>query len=67
MYLTLYYWQTHQDPEGWKHDPYGLYSDLSEDNLGGEAEESLGEITGTPSKGTAAEKDFPKIARAAQP
>ena len=66
MNLTLDYWRPHQDPEVWKHDPDGLYGDISEDNLVGEAEEALGQINGSPSKGDAAEKGEPKTARAAQ-
>ena len=38
MHLTLDSWQQHRDSEGWKWDPYVLYIDLLEDNLGGEAE-----------------------------
>ena len=48
MNLTLDYWRPHQDPEVWKHDPDGLYGDISEDNLVGEAEEALGQVTGNP-------------------
>ena len=39
---------------------------MLEDNLGGDAEEALGQITGSPSKGDAAEKGEPKTVRAAQ-
>ena len=59
-------WRPHQDPEGWKQDPDRLDSDLSEDNLGGEVEESLCQITGTPRKGAAAEKGEPNSVREAQ-
>ena len=45
----LWPWRMDQEPDG-------LDKDLSEDNLGGEAEESSGQITGTPNKGGAAEK-----------
>ena len=53
MNINLDSWRPHQDPEGWKQDPYGLDSYLSVDNLGGEDEEALGQITGTPIKGGA--------------
>ena len=36
MHITLDSWRPHQDPEGWKQDPNGLVSDMSEDNLGAE-------------------------------
>ena len=39
---------------------------MSENNLGGEAKEALGKMTGTPSKGVATEKGEPKTVRAAQ-
>ena len=60
MHLALDSRQSHQDSEGCKQDPYELDSDLSEDNLGGEAEEVLGQITGLPSKGNSTEKGEPK-------
>ena len=41
-------------------------SELSEDNLGGEPEEALGQINGLTSKGDAAEKGEPNTVRAAQ-
>ena len=63
MHLTLGSWRPHQDSEGQKEDPDGLYSDLLEDNLGGEAEEYLGQINGSPSKGYAAEKGEPNTVR----
>ena len=66
MHLTLDYWRPHQDSEGCKQDPDGLDSDLSGDNLGGEAEEYLGQINASPSKGDATEKVEPKTVRAAQ-
>ena len=66
MHLTLESWQPHQDPIVWKQDPDGLESDLSEDNLVGEAEEYLGKITGMPRKGAVAEKGKPNTVRAAQ-
>ena len=53
MHLTLESWCPHRLPEGWKQDPYGLYIDLSEYNLGGETEKSLGKFNGTPRKGAA--------------
>ena len=53
MNINLDSWLPHRDPEGWKQDPYGLDSYLSVDNLGGEDEEALGQITGTPIKGGA--------------
>ena len=53
MHITLDSWRPHQDPEGWKQDPNGLVSDMSEDNLGAEVQETLGQVTGTPSKGNA--------------
>ena len=55
MHITLDSWLPHRYPEKLKQDPDGLNSDLSEDNLVGEAKESLGQITGTPSKGDATE------------
>ena len=66
MHPNLDYWIPHRDYEGWKQDPDGMDSDLSEDNLGDEAGESLGKITGSPSKGDAAEKGEPKTVRSAQ-
>ena len=66
MHLALEYLRPHWYPEGWKQDPDGLYSDLSEDNLGGEAEEALVQNTGTPRKGSNAEKGEPKTVREAQ-
>ena len=66
MHLNLDSWSPHQDSEGWKQDPYVLESDLLEDNLGGEAEEDLVQITGSPSKGGASEKYELKTVRAAQ-
>ena len=66
MHLTLDSWRPHRDPEGWKQDPGGLCIDLSKDNLGGEAEEALGQTTLTPSKGASAEKGEPETDRAAQ-
>ena len=54
IHLTLDSWCPHMGSEGWKQDLDGLNSDLSEDNLGGEAEEYLGQTTGLPSKGDAA-------------
>ena len=42
MHLTLYSWLPKSDPEGCKQDIYGMDSDISEDNLGGEDEELLG-------------------------
>ena len=59
MHLALEYWLPNQDPERFKEDPYGLDSDISEDNLGGEAEEYLVQITVIPSKGYATEKGEP--------
>ena len=56
MNLTLESWRPHWYPEGYKQDPDVLGSDLSEENLGGEYEEDLGKITGTPNKGEATEK-----------
>ena len=44
MHLTLDSWCPYWDYEGRKQDPYGLVSDLSEDNFGGEAEEALGKL-----------------------
>ena len=66
MNITLDSWCPHRDSEGWKQDPDGLYIDMSEYNLGGEAEEALSQITGMPSKGDAAENGEPKTVRAAQ-
>ena len=66
MHLALDSWCPYWDSEVWKRGSDGLDSDLSEDNLGGEAEEYLGRITGSPSKGDASEKGEPKTARAAQ-
>ena len=43
-----------------------ILTDLPEDNLGGEVEEYLVQITGTPSKGGATENCKPKTVRAAQ-
>ena len=43
-----------------------MESDLSEDNLGSEAEETLGQITGITSKGSAIEKVEPKMFRLTQ-
>ena len=59
-------WRPHCYPKGWKQDPDELYNDFSEDNFVGEAKEALGQITGTPSKGAAAEKGEPKMFRAEQ-
>ena len=66
IHITLDSWRPHRDSEGWKQDPDGLYSDMSGNNLGGEAEEALVQITGIPSKGGAAEKGEPKMVRSAQ-
>ena len=66
IHLTLDYWHPYQYSEGWKQDPDVLDSDPSEDNLEGEVEEALGQITGIPSKGDAAEKGQPKTFRSAQ-
>ena len=63
---TLESWLPHRDSEGWKHDLDGIGSDILEDNLGGEAEEAMGQITGTPNNGDVAEKGEPKTVRAAQ-
>ena len=41
-------------------------SELSEDNLGGESEEALGQVIVTPTKGYTAEKGEPKMVRASQ-
>ena len=54
------------DPEEWKQDLDGLYIDLSEEKFVGEAEEDLGQITGTLIKGSTAEKGEHKTSRAAQ-
>ena len=54
MYLTLDSWHPHWDYEGRKQDSDGLDSDLSEDSLGGEADEALSQITGLYSKWDAA-------------
>ena len=56
MHLTLDSWCPHRDSEGWKQKPDGLDSDLSEDNVGGDTEEALGQITGSTIKEGAAEK-----------
>ena len=66
MHLTLDSWCPYWDYEGRKQDPYGLVSDLSEDNFGGEAEEALGKITVSPRNEDATEKGEPKTVRAAQ-
>ena len=66
IHLNLDSWRPNRDSEGWKQETDELDSDLSEDNLGGEAEEDLGQITGTPIKGNAEEKGELKTARAAQ-
>ena len=66
MHLTWDYWRPHWDSEGWKQDPDGMDSDLSEDNLGDEIEEYLVQINGSPSKGDATEKWEPKTVREAQ-
>ena len=66
IHLTLDSWSPHWEPERCRQDPYGLDIDISEDNLGGEAEEYLGQINGTPRKGDAAEKGEPKTVIAAQ-
>ena len=46
MYLTLDSWRPHWNSELWKQDPDELDSNLPEDNLVGEAEEALVQITG---------------------
>ena len=66
MNLTLDYWFPHRDSEGWKQDPDGRGSDISEDNLEVEAQEASGQITGMTSKGDSAEKGEPKTVRAEQ-
>ena len=66
MHITLDSWRPHRDSTGRKQDPYGLDSDISEDNLGGDYEEDLGQITGSPSKGDAVEKGEHKTVRSAQ-
>ena len=54
MHLNLDSCHQYWYPEGWKQDPYGLGIDLTEDNLGVEAEEDLVQIYGTPIEGAAA-------------
>ena len=56
------YWRLHRYSEGWKQDPYGLGSALSEDN---EDDKALVQIIGFPSKGDAAENGEPMMVRAA--
>ena len=66
MHLTLGYWHPQRDLEGWKQDPDGLDGDLSDENLGGESEEALGQINGTSRNGSASVKGEPKTFRASQ-
>ena len=66
MNLALASCHPHGDSSRWKQDPDGLDSDMSEDNLGGEAKEALVQITGFPSKWDATEKCEPKTVKAAQ-
>ena len=66
MDIILYFWCPHRDPEGWKQDPGGLGSDILEDNFVGDSEETLIQITGTPSEGGAAEKGQPNTVRSSQ-
>ena len=66
MHLTLDSWRPHRHSEGWEHNTEGMGSDLSEDNLGGEAWEALVQITGITRKGDEAEKGEPQTVRAAQ-
>ena len=66
MHLTFESWHPNRYLKGWKQDPYGLVIDLSEDHLGGEAEEYLVQINKIPSKGSPAEKGEPKTFRVAQ-
>ena len=66
MNITLDYWIPYQYPEGWKQDPNGMDIDMSEDNLGGETEEDLGQITGMPRKGDATDNSGPKTVRSTQ-
>ena len=54
MHLALASCHPHGDSSRWKQDPDGLDSDMSEDNLVGEAEEALGQNTGSSIKGGAA-------------
>ena len=63
MNLTLDSWIPQRDPEVWKQDPDGLVSYWSEYNMGGEVEESLVQITRTPSNGDVAEKGESKTVR----
>ena len=63
MHLTLESWIQHWDSEVWKQEPDVLDSYMLEDNFGGEAEEYLVQITGSPSKGDAAEKGEPNTVR----
>ena len=67
MHLILDSWYSHRYSEGWKQDRDGIDIDLSEDNLGGDTEEALGQITGTPIKVFATEKGDPKTVREVQP
>ena len=65
MNIALDSWCPHCYPKGWKQDPYGVNTDISEDNLVGGDGGYFGQITGTPGNGAAAEKGEPKIIRAA--
>ena len=56
MHITLESWRPHKYPEECKQELDVLDSDLSEDNLVGEAEEALVKITRVPIKGDATEK-----------
>ena len=66
MYLTLDSWRPHWNYEGWKQDPDVPESNLSEDKLGGEAEEALVQIIGTTRNGDAAEKGETKWVKVEQ-
>ena len=50
-HLNLDYCCLHQDPEVWKQDQYGMDSNISEDNLGGEAEYFWSKLLERPARG----------------
>ena len=66
MHINLDYCCPHQDPEVRKQDPYGMDSNISEENLGGDAEDVLGQNNGTPSKGDVSENGEPNMVKEAK-
>ena len=66
MHVTLDSWRPHRDPERFKQEPDVLYSDLSEDDLVGDDEEDLVQITEMSSKGGSSLKGEPKMVRASK-